>query len=131
MLTVRELKSIARARLADARALLAADRYDSAIYLAGYAIEVALKGRSCRTLRWTEFPLTDSEFKGLTSFKTHDLDRLLRLSGVEARIKRDHMNDWVIVKKWDSEARYHPPGQATKADAERMLAATSVLLRTL
>jgi HEPN domain-containing protein len=131
MLTVQQLRSVARARLGDARALLAARRYDSAIYLAGCAVEVALKARICRTLRWADFPSSKKEFEGLTSLKTHSLDLLLRLSGVEARIKQRYLKEWSIVKKWDPEMRYHPTGKAAHADAEEMLEATSTLLRTL
>lgn len=47
-----ELRRLAYARLADSRALYAAGRYDAALYLCGYAVELALKARICRTLRW-------------------------------------------------------------------------------
>ena len=43
MIGVDELDNIARARLDDAKALLVAGRFDSASYLSGYAVEVALK----------------------------------------------------------------------------------------
>ena len=46
-----ELRKIAKARLKDAEALLAAHRYDGAIYLCGYAVELALKARICQTLK--------------------------------------------------------------------------------
>ena len=63
MISVAELDNIARARIEDARALLTAGRFDGATYLCGYAVEVALKARICRTLNWTEFPNTGSEFQ--------------------------------------------------------------------
>ncbi len=50
MIEVAELDLIAEARLNDGRALFAAGLYDSASYLCGYAIEVSLKARICRTL---------------------------------------------------------------------------------
>ena len=56
MISTRDLRSISRARLRDAEELLAARRYDGAFYLAGCAVESALKARACRTLKWTEFP---------------------------------------------------------------------------
>lgn len=37
------------------------------MYLCGYAIEVALKARICRTLNWTGFPETRGEFEGYQS----------------------------------------------------------------
>lgn len=50
MLTRAELTHIAQARLADAEALHQAGRYDGAVYLCGYAVEVGLKHRICVTL---------------------------------------------------------------------------------
>ncbi|MBA3343340.1 MAG: HEPN domain-containing protein [Gemmatimonadaceae bacterium] len=105
MIAVADLDTISRARVDDAKILLAAKRFDGAVYMCGYAIEIALKARVCRTLGWNEFPMTQNEFKGLTNFKTHDLDLLLRLSGVEANIKQIHFLVWNAVAVWNPEAR--------------------------
>jgi hypothetical protein len=86
MIPARDLRSVARARLRDAQVLLRAKRFDGAFYLCGYAVEVALKARICRALKWSGFPDAAHAFKALQSLKTHDLEILLRLSGVEARI---------------------------------------------
>jgi len=87
MLDKREIKKIAKARLKDAEVMVAARRYEGAIYLCGYAVELGLKARICRTLKWTGFPSTNSEFKDYRSFKTHNLDVLLHLTGIEEKIK--------------------------------------------
>jgi HEPN domain len=50
MLTPTQLKAIADARIDDAQALFSAGRYDGAVYLCGYAVEVALKHRSRSTM---------------------------------------------------------------------------------
>ena len=71
--------------------LLRAKRFDGAFYLCGYSVELALKARICRTLKWSGFPQTGQEFQGLQSVKTHDLEVLLRFSGIEDRIKRKHL----------------------------------------
>ena len=81
MISKADLLKIARGRLKDAAVLLAAGRHDGAIYLGGYVVEIALKHRICKTLKWK----TNREFQGYQSFKTHDLDVLLSLSGVEAK----------------------------------------------
>ena len=83
MISTKDLRTIARARLRDAQVLLRAKRFDGAWYLCGYAVELALKARICRTLKWPGFPESAQDFKGLQSVKTHDLDILLRFSGVE------------------------------------------------
>jgi HEPN domain-containing protein len=66
MATITELRTLARARLKDAQILFLAKRYDAATYLGGYAVELALKARICKTLGWTNFPETNKEFLRLT-----------------------------------------------------------------
>ena len=100
MIPVAELDRIAKARLEDAKVLLQAGRYDGATYLCGYAVEVALKARICRTLNWTDFPSTAGEFQSYRSFQTHDLDVLLHLSGQEVRVKQHHFALWNKVARW-------------------------------
>jgi HEPN domain-containing protein len=131
MLTRQELQKIARARLEDAQALFKSTRYDGSIYLCGYAIEIGLKNKICKTLRWKTFPSSRSEFQDLQSFKTHSLDVLLRLSGAEDKIKKNFFAQWSIVRKWDSEARYKEVGSATEQIAESMIEATKILLGAL
>ncbi|MBI4607080.1 MAG: HEPN domain-containing protein [Planctomycetes bacterium] len=83
MIGYMDLQGLAEARLEDAQALLQASRYDGAVYLGGYAIEIALKARIARTLAWAGFPAKRNEFQDYQSFRTHDLEVLLHLSGVE------------------------------------------------
>lgn len=131
MLTAANLKALARARLADAEALLRSRRFDGAAYLCGYVVELALKARICRTLRWSGFPEKRSEFDGLQSFKTHDLDVLLRLSGREQYIKVNLFPEWTAVNQWNAEARYQPVGTVNAPAVRSMLAAARKLLLKL
>ena len=145
MIPVAELDRIAKARLEDAKALWKARRYDGATYLCGYAVEVALKARICRTLNWPEFPNTNREFESYRSFQTHDLDVLLRLSGQEARIKGQHLKLWSEVVRWKAEWRYNvirtmegpddllgfAYGIAKSREAEAMIQAAEALLQIL
>jgi hypothetical protein len=110
MISTKELRDISQARLRDAEVLLQAKRFDGAFYLSGYAVELALKARICRTLKWPDFPATQQEFKGLQSVKTHDLEVLLKFSGVEARIKTKHLQEWSPVVDWNPEKRYQAIG---------------------
>ena len=123
-----ELRKIARARLKDAEALFQLRRYDGAIYICGYALEIALKARICRTLHWPGYPVSRSEFEQYQSFRTHNLDVLLRLSGIENRIRAEFVAEWVAVAAWDPEARYRPVGTATMPDAGLMIESTKRLL---
>lgn len=131
MVSILELRRIARGRLKDAEVLLTAGRYDGAIYLCGYAIETALKARICRALKWLGYPSTRKEFEGYQSFRTHDLDILLRLSGIESKIKTKHFAEWSIVATWDSNVRYRPIGSASSQDAADMIKSTKVILGAL
>ena len=131
MLAAAEVKRLASARLRDAEALLAAGRYDGAVYMCGYSVELALKARICRTLKWSGFPEKDNEFKGLGSFKVHDLDALLRFTGRETTVKTTLLPEWSAVAAWNPESRYKPIGSATPADARLMLDSAAVLLRKI
>ena len=131
MLDKKEIKKIAKARLKDAEVLVAARRYEGAIYLCGYAVELGLKARICRILKWPGYPSTNSEFKDYRSFKTHNLDVLLHLTGVEEKIKAELFAEWSAVTVWDPESRYNPIGNASSTDAKLMLSSASSLLAKL
>lgn len=131
MLPRSDLKKIAQARLKDADALSNSRRYDGAIYICGYAVEMALKARICKTLRWSGYPSTRGEFQNLQTFRTHDLDLLLHLSAAEGRIKTECLPEWSAVAQWEPEARYKPVGSATKEDVELMVESARILLRKL
>ena len=131
MIPTADLKSIARARLNDAKVLLKGRRLDGAVYLCGYAVEMALKARLCRTLKWSGFPETGAEFQGLQSIKTHNLEILLRLSGVEGKIRTRFIREWSQVIDWDPEKRYQTSGKFTEQQAKDMIAAVTKLLGVL
>ena|SRR5712692_1007212 len=132
MILPTELRTIARARLRDAEALLTAGRYDGSVYLCGYSVEIALKARVCRTLKWTGFPSTNKEFEGYHSFRTHDLDVLLHLSGAEVKMKEPtYLTAWSVVAMWEPGTRYRPIGTATSADATDMIKSAKILLKVL
>ena len=97
MITIADLRKLARARLIDAQVLYNGSRYDAVVYFCGYVVEVALKARICRTLKWSGFPEDNKDFQSLQSFKTHDLNILLKLSGIEAKIKASYKREWSVV----------------------------------
>jgi HEPN domain-containing protein len=131
MTSTKDLRSIARARLRDAQVLLQAKRLDGAYYLSGYAVELALKARICRTLKWNGFPDGPSDFKGLQSLKTHDFATLLRFSGLESKIRRDVMTEWSVVVKWNPERRYQAIGSSTPEQTVDMLQCVERLLKKI
>lgn len=100
-----DLQELALTREADARVLFAAGRYDAAYYLAGLAVECALKARIARDVRRYTFPdrrLADRAF-------THDLRNLLDVAGLKPELQLASpavRENWDIVYNWSVDMRY-------------------------
>lgn len=131
MITTAELRRMAAAKLADAIVLHRAGRYDNAVYICGYAVELALKARICDTLGWDGYPEVRSEFRYLQSFQTHSLGMLLHLSGREVHIKNDFPDAWRVVSQWNSAARYLATGSTTGGNSLTMLESVVLLLEAI
>lgn len=146
MLTIKQLREIAKERIKDAEALFRNERFEGAMYICGYAVEIALKSRICKTLRWPNFPQTDSEFGGqnrkYTPFKIHALNLLLSYSGLEDKIRNRFIVQWSLIDSSEPQSRYNPTIKMTratgardkaalKAKARQMIDSTKILLREL
>jgi HEPN domain-containing protein len=104
----RDLQALSRVRLKEAKALLRGGMPDGAYYLAGYAVECALKACIAKTTQRHEFP-----DKGrVNSSYTHSLSKLVELAGLEkvrlalADSHAEFSENWGIVKEWSEESRY-------------------------
>ena len=131
MISKSDLRKRARAKLKDAEILYQNRRYDGAVYISGYVMELILKARTCRTLNWLDFPETNREFQNLKSFKTHNLDILLSLSGLEPKIKNHHFLDWNNVNQWNPEMRYSDIGNVTSIEARDMIESIKNLMKVI
>jgi hypothetical protein len=132
MLSIAVMRSIANARIKDSRVLESAKRYDGAYYLCGYSVEIALKARICKTLKWPGFPETNREFEGRTSLKSHSLEGLLLFSGLDSKVRSPTYGSyWSLVSQWNPENRYRALGTVTAAEAKAMIESASVLVRLL
>jgi hypothetical protein len=106
----RKLQTLARDRLADARALLRAHRYAAAYYMAGYAVECALK--ACVTNRVYRYDFPDKKLA--TESYTHDLEKLVAVAELGDSLKAAHASvemftkNWEVVCEWSVEDRYDP-----------------------
>lgn len=130
-ISFRELESLCEEKIADSELLIREGRYRSAYYICGYAMEMALKRRICITLGWRSgYPNTRKSFENLHSFKTHNLDILLHLSGMEELIQDGYVFAWSLVSEWDPEIRYST-GHVDEEMALSMLTATKTLLEVL
>jgi hypothetical protein len=127
MISARDLRKLAKGRLEDAEVLRRGNRYDGTVYLCGYAVELALKARICKTLKWSEFPDDNTKYRSL---RTHDLEVLLHLSGIEAEVAQLKA-EWSIVMQWNAVLRYRKLGTATVVEAGGMIGAARNLLKVL
>lgn len=111
-----ELQSLASIRRKEAKRLLDHGHYAGAYYLIGYAVECAIKACIAKGTRRHDFPDKHLAMKVFT----HNLEDLMRLSGVgtafEADLKANPalLLNWTIVKDWNERARY----KATVSDVD-------------
>lgn len=113
------LQAMAEAKLIDADILYHNERYSSAYYLAGYAIEFALK--SCISRQMAREVIPDKSF--VTKIYTHQLTELVKLAGLESDLKQQASEfevNWAITKDWSEQSRYEVMQQA---DAQYLLEA--------
>ena len=128
MATRNQLKNLALLRRQEAQVLFEASLYDGARYLAGYVLELALKARICRLLDFAEYPDT-GEFRRL--YATHDLDQLLKLSGLSRKLSLQEalFDSWSTAALWKPERRYDVPGTTKHEDVRDILAAIDKVLK--
>jgi HEPN domain-containing protein len=104
----KELQDLSRIRLKEARALLQAGLYDGAYYLAGYAVECALKACIAKRTRRSEFPDRGT----VNASHTHNLQELVRVAGLEGALRNQASLDpkfeksWDATKAWSEQSRY-------------------------
>jgi hypothetical protein len=104
----RDLQALSRIRLLEAKALLRLGLHDGAYYLAGYAVECALKARIAKDTRRHEFP----DRKRVEASHTHDLRTLVKLADLEqSRLERARVDEvfgrnWDSTQVWSEQSRY-------------------------
>jgi HEPN domain-containing protein len=103
-----DFKQLAVLRLKEARALLRDGHFSGAYYLTGYVVECGLKACLAKKTRRYDFP----DKKTTVDSYTHDLNKLLKLAGLETELEAEATADpafgdnWTIVKDWTEESRY-------------------------
>ena len=103
-----EFQQLSRVRQREARVLLKAGQTLGAYYLAGYAVECALKACIAKQTRRHDFPNRERT----KSAYTHDLERLVRAAGLERDFARARSSNaalevnWALVKDWNETSRY-------------------------
>lgn len=118
-----ELKRLARLRLREAEILHAAGLYDGAAYLAGYAIEMALKARICRLLGVEDYPIAGSL---RPAYAVHDLAQLVLLAGLQQKLDAAAppvLANWSTAGPWKPDRRYTSAGTCSAQESLAMLRA--------
>jgi hypothetical protein len=132
-------------KLKDADVLLANNRYSSAVYLAGYALEIALKLKICKIFKFVNgFPETKTDFNYYQSssksqpllagainqikdIKHHELNKLLFYSGAEYNVKLTLLREWNLVVTWTPEMRYSIKRISKRNAIENVAAIKSII----
>ena len=102
------MQALSRTRLREAQSLARAGLYEGAYYLAGYAVECALKACIAKETKKHEFP----DRKRAEASHKHNLGELVKVAHLEdarrAEAQADELfrNNWDIVQSWSEESRY-------------------------
>lgn len=102
------LQQLALERIRDAAALLNAGQWSGAYYLAGYAVECALKACIAKMTNQFDFPDKERAVKCYT----HNIEELVRLAGLRSARDGDSKSNplleanWFIASDWDEQSRY-------------------------
>ena len=106
-ITKRDLEALSDVRLQEAVRLYKARKYSGAYYLAGYAVECALKACLAKKARRYAFPPKPKIVRD--HYYTHDLQKIAGESGLLPELERRHpklATYWATVKDWTGESRY-------------------------
>jgi len=121
-----ELHKLCDARIQDAQALFQSRRYSGAYYMAGYAVECALKACIARQTRRWEFPERNTN-----RLYVHDLKSLLTFAGLETEFGNARMasapldSAWAVVVNWSEQTRYET---RTRTEASDLLSAVTTVV---
>lgn len=113
-----ELQRLADEKLADAKILLAAGRWSSAYYLAGYAVELALKACIAKTFKAETIP--DKDLVNATY--RHEFKKLVGTAGLNAELQSKEQADqafeinWGVAASWSPDVRYQSVDEQNAKD---------------
>lgn len=113
----KDLQEITKTRATDAKTLMENNNFSGAYYLCGYIIECALKACIAKQVKQYDFPYK----KTVVDSYTHDLDKLLKVAGLDTQLQNDSEENeefglnWNVVKDWSENSRYEYDIEEKKA----------------
>jgi hypothetical protein len=111
--TRREFQKLAELRAEEAAVLIKSRKLQGAYYLAGYAVECALKACIAKQTKRHEFP---PKTKYVQSIYVHDLSALLQHANLDKQLGVDIKTNpalginWGVIKEWKEDSRYMSSG---------------------
>lgn len=120
MLKRAEWKQQCIAHSSAARSLIAAGRFSSAYYLAGLAVECALKAKIARAFKASTWP----KKAFVNSIHDHNITKLVGLADLESELATkcgtaSFKNYWKTVSGWKNESKYEQWSEAEARDMVR------------
>jgi HEPN domain-containing protein len=103
-----DLQNLSQSKLEAGNILAHEKKWSNAYYLAGYAIELALKACVARQVSADTLP----EKRLINDVYTHDISKLAGLAGLKLELKTKSDADsvfaanWAICSEWSPETRY-------------------------
>lgn len=103
-----DLQRLSNARVREAKVLFAAGEYSGAYYLAGYAVECALKACIAKATQRHDFPDKDRAQKSFS----HKLPDLMKVAGLYDEFELAMRSSpaleasWLAVRSWSEQSRY-------------------------
>jgi len=104
-----DFQKLAQTRLEEAKVLRDNGSFEGAYYLAGYAVECALKACIAKATLPEEFP---PKPKVVSTYYTHDLKQLVAAAELKAALEEREQDDgkfevnWQLVSGWKEDSRY-------------------------
>jgi HEPN domain-containing protein len=104
----KRLQALSEIRLREAQALFRAKHFSGTYYLAGYAVECALKACIAKQIKRYDFP----DKKRVNDSYTHNLKELAGLSNLnQALLARSETDEafqanWNLITLWSEKSRY-------------------------
>jgi HEPN domain-containing protein len=112
-----DFQKLTEIRMKEAKVLLSNACFEGAYYLAGYAVECAIKACIAKKTQIHDFP---PEWQVVRNCYTHDITSLAKLADLELELKSQEEAvvqfklNWAIVKDWSERKRYE-----TRIDSNR------------
>jgi HEPN domain len=109
------MQKIADSKMEDAILLFNNGRFSNAYYLAGYAVEIALKACIAKHVQADTIP--DKQF--ILDAHSHSFAKLVGTAGLTAELKAEQNRDsefhanWGIANEWNTASRYDATDKST------------------